>query len=238
VKKPENYAKIFLLDYLNLKKKGDVMFNYKAYEIGHKKSYPVTQIRWDGDEKHIAFNGMWHKESECILCAGTGVKNSDGDEIFENDILQLGIYDDSCCCKGKIGIVTFNEGKFSWSTLGGWSKYSLSGKSCKYLGNISFVNDITKFYTTEQMKHDGTIIRMFKKLFNCSYGVIFEKHKQIIITEPEPPYIDVIAYRARKQEKTLLHQYRNYLKIKGMIESKEIYPEIMDSNLKTINCKK
>lgn len=205
------------------------MFKYKAYEPGKKISYPVSQIRWDGVEKHVAFNGKWYKEEECFICAGTDMKDSDGNEIFEGDILQLGIYDSSCYLKGKIGIVSFFEGRFSWSTFGGWQRYSLAGKNWKNLGNKAYLTDDLKCQINEQAHKNSYYNKMFEEISKNSNGVIFEKYKNV--KNINLTFKNTIVESAEKKRKTILHQYKNYLKIKNMIESKEICPEIMNSNL-------
>lgn len=208
------------------------MFNYKAYELGRKTAYKVTQIRWENNEKFIAFNGAWYKEDECVLCAGTGILNSDNNEIYEGDILQLGIYDDSCYYKGKVGVVNFKDGRFCWSPIGGWTNYSLAGKKWLYLGNIAYINDITKYYSDEQLKKDGVISKMFKRLFGHSNGVLIEKYNNNIFKNIEMPYVSPIVYDSEKKKKKLLHQYENYLEIKSKIDSGEINTQFLDSSLK------
>jgi hypothetical protein len=209
------------------------MLNYKAYELGSKTPYKVTQIRWQEDKKLIAFNGRWYKEDECVLCAGTGVFDSEKNEIYEGDILQLGIYDDSCYYKGEIGVVNFSDGRFCWSPAGGWVNYSLAGKSWRNLGNIAYINDITKYYTYEQIhKYNNNINKMFIKLFGNFTGILVEKYKKPILKNVKSPYQSVISYRDEKERKKLLHQYENYVKIKDKIERGEINPEILDLNLK------
>ena len=212
------------------------MLNCIAYELGNKIPYPVTQIRWEGDEKYIAFNSSWHKEDECILCAGTGMRDSDKNEIYEGDVLQLTIQDDSCYHKNEIGIVYFCEGRFCWSPVGGWQSYSLAGKSWKKIGNKAHIIDIRKYYTEEAMYKDSHLMAALRSLFTHYKGVLIEKYKPIkesikIPYSNKAPYSPSIVHETEKQRKKILHQYKNYLKIKSMIEASELNPEILNSNL-------
>lgn len=207
------------------------MFNYRAYELGGKKPYQVTQIRDDGNKKYVAFNGSWHEEKDCVVCAGTGILYSDKKEIYEGDVIQLNIPDYSCWHKGEIGIVRFAEGRFCWSPINGFCTYSLAGKCWKKIGNIAHVTDIDKYYTSKKVNQKSSIISFIKNLYNSySKGVFVEKYKAETNIN-EVPFISNVTYIAEKQRKTLLHQYKNYLKIKGMIEAGELDQEIMNSNL-------
>lgn len=216
------------------------MFNYIAYELGGKTPHKVTQMRWEDGEQYVAINGIWYNTKECILCSGSGIKDSVGNEIFEGDIVQLNIVDPSCCCRDRIGFVSFSNGKFFWSTGEWWGNYSLSGKSWKKLGSIAY--DMKSYFTNEQIKKCPVLQKTADKIFGCSSGVLIEKNKpNIIISNNETNTFGIkqMIKQDEKRAKTLLHQYKNYLKIKKMIDNKEIIPEILDSNLGLIeknNC--
>lgn len=213
------------------------MFNYVAYELGGKIPHRVTQMRWEDDKQYVAINGIWRGSEDCILFAGSGIKDFDKKEIFEGDIVQLNISDPSCYCNEKIGFVSFSDGKFFWTTGEWWGNYSLSGKSWKKLGNIAC--DMKKYFTDEQIKKCPLLKNMSDKIFGYSSGVLFEKYKPNTTTPNKEPEAKHMIRRDEKKAKTLLHQYKNYLRIKEMINNKEIIPEILDSNLGLIeknNC--
>lgn len=203
------------------------MFKYKAYVLGEKKSYPVTQIRWEGEEKLIAFNGRWYREKECILCSGTGIKDSNNNEIFEGDILQLIIPDVSCYYKGKIGVVTFKEGRFCWSPNSNWITYSLTGKSWLNLGNTASIDDIYKCFNEKEIEK-GILNNPFKQLTQNYTKVLIEKY---VVNKIYDPFMSKFIHDSEKSKKRLLHQYKNYVKIKNMIDSGQINTKVMDSNL-------
>lgn len=226
---PEKFAKICHLDYPNfLKKKGGYMFNYKAYELGGKIAYPVTQIRYEGKDKYFAFNSQWYHQSECIVYTGTGVLNSDKKEIFEGDFLLMQSADNTCF-KNKIGLVSYNEGKFSWAPVDYcWTTYSLAGKSWKYVGNLAC--DIRKLFTEEEIKKSRVLHNSIPYKSGIEKGVLLEKTIAKINTKlllENNSY----NYSYDKNEKRLLHQYENYLKIKSLIDNGTISPSIMDTNL-------
>jgi len=217
------------------------MLNYKAYKLGGKIPYKVTQMRWEDNDQLVAFDGAWHSVNDCILCAGTGIINpNDKEEIFEGDILYLDLQDPSCFSKDCIGVVTFKDGKFMWTitTKNGysWAEYTLSGKSWKKLGHISY--GIETFYPADDIKYSSFLQKMVDKIFGNFVGVMFEKHnKKGVSIKNDKFYLKDTRYATKRYEKStkkLLHQYKNYLEIKDKIEKNEIYPDILNSKLKLI----
>lgn len=209
------------------------MLKYIAYKRGGRIPYSVSQIIWKNNEEFVIFNGELYNAKDCVLCADTGYKDSKGKNIYEGDILQLNIIDRSCHNSGKVGVVSFHDTKFCWTPISGyWKTYSLAGKKWTKLGNIAC--DTETYYTTEQINKNSFLRDMRDKVRGYFIGVCIEKTKSKTIIDENKKIAtntEIINKKSQKNVKQLLYQYKNYLKIKEMIEKKEIIPEIIESNL-------
>lgn len=212
------------------------MRNYIAYIIGGTKAYPVTQMRREGVETFIVFNSSWHNSKDCILCIGSDVNDCAGNEIFEGDIIQLTSGDQSCPYKNKIGVATYRNGRFSWSVEGSYYPgYDLAGKSWRKLGNVAC--DMDKYFLDKQIVSSNYLTGVREKIKGNYNGVLIEKYSakayivqkyhQRLSNEPSPININ-------KYEKKLLHQYKNYLKIKSLIDDGTLDTEILDENYRKL----
>lgn len=208
------------------------MLKYIAYKLGGNIPYPVSQIVWKKNEEYVFFDGCFYNTKDCILCADTGYKDCKGKKIYEGDILRLDIEDKSCYNKGKMGIVSFYDTRFCWSPLNGWETYSLAGKKWTRLGNVAC--DMEKFFNEECVEKNHQLREVFKKIKGYFIGVFVEKKIQRPPINKEDNITTNTESAVKKYEKhakKLLHQYKNYLKIKAMIENKEISTEIFNSHL-------
>lgn len=203
------------------------MYNYKAYELGGQIPYPVTQIRWEGNKKFIAFNSQWYSEDECVLCAGSGVYDMKRGEIYDGDIIQLKTIDKQQQCGDGIGHVFFSEGSFYWTPKNHYRDYLLASKSWVKLGNVNRSGDLIKYYTDDEIKKSYNLRESQKRIKDFYHGVLIEKYS----FKKDSQFISKTSENSQKMAKKLLHQYKNYLKIKDLIDMGKINTDILNSNL-------
>lgn len=212
------------------------MLNYIAYTFGGTKAYPVTQMRIEGADKFVCFNSTWHNAKDCLVWQGSGIKDISGEELFEGDIVQLTGIDDSCYYKNKLGVIIYRDGKFLWCANGTYyPHYDLAGKSWRRIGNISC--DMDKYFLDKEIVSSNFLLGIRDKIRGQYNGVLIEKYSakayivqkyhQRLSNEPISP--NMVKY-----EKKLLHQYKNYLKIKSLIDDGTLDMELIQENYKRL----
>ncbi len=117
---------------------------FRLYGFG-KIYFPGRKVNDELYCKEIYFDGLpWKSETEGILMQYTGLKDSSGREIYEDDIIHIGGW------RYPRQLVKFKDGSYR-----GTNKYAGEGFIISELLKTSVVSVIGNLYENPELIHDS-----------------------------------------------------------------------------------
>lgn len=120
---------------------------FRVFSVEEKRMFPVYKMAFDSDSHSVVFvwknassNSLYATDSEeCILMQYTGLKDANGKEIYEGDILTCDFTNDYNEVEKVKGEVVFSYGQFELV----WGK-----GSHLWLNNLNSKEVISNIYET------------------------------------------------------------------------------------------
>ena len=116
---------------------------FRAWDKKEKKMFRVSEIIWtvkglDINEENKLGMDLWHLEENIILLQYTGLKEKNGKEIYEGDILKTNE-------AGWIGEVVFDYGQFCLKDNKGGFSCQPEWRKCEAIGDIYQNKELLKY---------------------------------------------------------------------------------------------
>lgn len=114
---------------------------FRAWEIEKEEMISVDDINFNGDGL-INTRGAWRAFSEVELMQYTGLKDKNGVEIYEGDIVEAYFWNDKLKPVKEKGFIEFQSGSFIFNFGNGTWEYLDGNEAALVIGNVFEDGDI------------------------------------------------------------------------------------------------